>query len=128
MRSGRVHVLGRVLNDPRLYFTPSGETVARFELGTAFYGPPALGEAVSRHRCLAWNRGERKLADVVVENLQRGATVYVEGRPQGVHAVALQRVGDRWHVVVRDVQLVEGVREWGGHKFEASSASPVGVR
>jgi hypothetical protein len=72
MRKARVDLLGRVLNHPELLSASSGEAVARFDVGTTAYGRPSLEEPLTRHRCLAWNRGERNLADLVLENLRRG--------------------------------------------------------
>jgi hypothetical protein len=116
-----------VWNDPQLYLTPSGEAVARFDLGTAAYGPTALGEAATCHRRLAWNRDERNLADLVLENLQSGAVVYVEGRLRAAPSVALQHVGGLWQIVVRDVQLLEAAQGWAGDRFEATRSSTVGA-
>ncbi len=36
----------------------------------------------TRHPCVAWNLGGRRLADLVVDHLQAGTVVYVEGRLQ----------------------------------------------
>jgi hypothetical protein len=128
MRSGRVHLLGCLLSDLEPYLRPSGEAVARFDLATAVYGPPAPEDVATSHRCLAWNRGELKLADPVLGSLQRGCVVYVEGRLQAVSSVAPRHVGGLWPIVVRDVQLVEGLRgrSWG--RLEASSSNTVAAR
>ena len=126
MRRARVNLVGRVLNHPQLYFTPSGEGVARFDVGTTVYGPPSLEEPVTRHRCLAWNRGERNLADLVLENLQRGAAVYVEGRLQEVQSVALRCGRDPWQIEVSDVQLLVDWRRPARDRFETTRSSTVG--
>ena len=126
MSRARVNLLGRVLNDPELYFTPSGEAVARFDVGTTVYGPPSLEEPLTRHRCLAWNRGERNLADLVLENLRRGAVVYVEGKLHAVPSVALRCGGDPWQTEVTDVQLLADRRRQARDRFEASKSSTVG--
>jgi hypothetical protein len=63
-------LLGRLLADPELHCTPTGERVATFHVTTAA-AAPAVAE---RWRCLAWNQGERQLADLVVEHL-RAATL-----------------------------------------------------
>jgi single-stranded DNA-binding protein len=126
MRRARVDLLGRVLNDPELYFTPSGEAVARFDVDTTVYGPPSLEEPVTRHRCLAWNRGEHNLADLVLENLQRGAAVYVEGRLREVPSVALRCDGDPMRIEVSDVQLLVERRRPARDRFETSRSSIVG--
>jgi hypothetical protein len=114
------------LNDPELYFTPSGEAVARFEVDTALYGPLSVEEPVARHRCLVWNRGERNLADLVLENLRRGTVVYVEGRRHAVPTVALRCGGDPWLTEVSDVQVLVDRRREAGDRFEASRSSTVG--
>src|SRR2546423_13466079 len=54
----------------------------------------AVDEEATRHRCLAWNLGGRRLADLVVDHLQAGAVVYVEGRLQmPPQAETGQRIG-----------------------------------
>jgi single-stranded DNA-binding protein len=123
VRRARVNLLGRVLNDPELYFTPSGEAVVRFDVGTTLYGLPTVEEPVARHRCLVWNRGERNLADLVLENLRRGAALYVEGRLQELPAVALRCAGDPWQIEVSDVQLLVERRRPARDRFEASRSS-----
>jgi single-stranded DNA-binding protein len=106
-------LLGRLLADPELHCTPTGERVATFHVTTAAAAPGAL----ERWRCLAWNQGERQLADLVVEHLRAGDVVYVEGRlpaaPQQDVAAA-----NRCPAVLlaRDVQLLESKSLGAGGK------------
>jgi single-strand DNA-binding protein len=106
----RVQLLGRLVADPELLFTPTGEGAVRFVLAVSPYGPAAVDEDATRHRCVAWNLGARRLADVVVDHLHAGAVVYVEGRLQ-VHSQAESghETGQAWGrpILVSDVQLLE---------------------
>jgi len=108
----RVQLLGRLLADPELCFTPTGEAAARFELVSSAYGPTEVDEVAMRHLCLAWNQGGRRLADLVVDHLQAGDVVYVEGRLQ---APPRRAFGDRQaqslNVLVWDLQLLEPSQE-----------------
>jgi single-strand DNA-binding protein len=106
----RVQLLGRLAADPELSFTPTGDGVARFVLAVSPYGPTAVDEDATRHRCVAWNQGGRRLADLVVDHLQAGAVVYVEGRlqrpPQTETGHQTGRDGGT-QILVSDVQLLE---------------------
>jgi single-stranded DNA-binding protein len=75
MKRPPVILLGRLLTDPELAYTPTGEAVASFQLTTL--GPAATD--VSSQRCSAWNQGGRRLADLVLEHLRAGDVVYLEG-------------------------------------------------
>jgi single-strand DNA-binding protein len=105
----RVQLLGRLVADPELLFTPTGEGAARFVPVVSPYGPAAADEDATRHCCVAWNLGGRRLADLVVDHLQAGAVVYVEGRLQMPRrAETGQQIGQGGpQVLVSDVQLLE---------------------
>ena len=111
MRGKPVILLGRLLADPELAFTPSGEGVASFQLVTSPV-PPAAGE-VSDQRCLAWNQGGRRLADLVLEHLQAGGLVYLEGYLQEAPREARQdrQAGSPNLLLVWDLQLLEPRRK-----------------
>ncbi len=104
MTRPRVQLLGRLEADPEFCFTPTGEGVAHFELSTSPSGPAGVPGA-TRHRCVAWNQGGRRLADLVVEHLRAGAVVYVEGHLQP--GPRRTRAEQQAAVLVLDVQLLE---------------------
>jgi single-stranded DNA-binding protein len=113
-------LLGRLLADPELHCTPTGERVATFHVATAA-APSAASDCWC---CLAWDRGERQLADLVVEHLCAGDVVYVEGRLQvpPQHDVA---AANRCPTVllVRDVQLLESEGVGAGGKRRSGVGS-----
>ncbi|PZR85390.1 MAG: hypothetical protein DLM67_25770 [Candidatus Nephthysia bennettiae] len=125
MKRGRVQLLGWVTNGPEFYLTPSGEAVSRFELGTTVYGPSSAEGPIDRHRCLAWNGGGRRLADLVLDNVKQGDVVYVEGRLQAVPPVVLEDSGEACQVIVRDLQLLESVQRSARLGFEAAKVRQV---
>src|SRR5690242_20181015 len=81
----RIMLIGRLTHDPELRYTSTGTAACHFAIATNRYGRNAAGEAVEftdYHDIVAWNNGERKLADVCAQFLQRGRLVYVEGSSQ----------------------------------------------
>jgi single-strand DNA-binding protein len=82
----RVMLIGRLTRDPELRYTPSGTAVCQLGLATNRYGQdPASGERrefTDFHDVVVWNQGNRKLAELCGQYLQKGRLVYVEGRLQ----------------------------------------------
>ncbi|HEY2703989.1 MAG TPA: single-stranded DNA-binding protein [Candidatus Dormibacteraeota bacterium] len=82
----RVMLIGRLTRDPELRYTPSGTAVCQLGLATNRYGQdPASGERrefTEFHDVVVWNQGNRKLAELCGQYLQKGRLVYVEGRLQ----------------------------------------------
>jgi len=81
----RVMLIGRLTRDPELRFTPSGTAVCNLALATNRYGQDQSGERrefTDYHDIVVWNQGNRKLAELCGQYLQKGRLVYVEGRLQ----------------------------------------------
>jgi single-strand DNA-binding protein len=82
----RVMLIGRLTRDPELRYLPSGQAVCQLALATNRYGQdPQSGERrefTDYHDVVVWNQGNRKLADLCAQYLQKGRLVYVEGRMQ----------------------------------------------
>ena len=81
----RVMLIGRLTRDPELRFTPSGTAVCNLALATNRYGQDQSGERrefTDYHDVVVWNQGNRKLAELCGQYLQKGRLVYVEGRLQ----------------------------------------------
>ena len=82
----RVMLIGRLTRDPELRYLPSGQAVCQLALATNRYGTdPQSGERrefTDFHDVAVWNQGNRKLADLCAQYLQKGRLVYVEGRLQ----------------------------------------------
>jgi single-strand DNA-binding protein len=82
----RVMLIGRLTRDPELRYTPSGTAVCQLAVATNRYGSdPQSGERrefTDYHDVVVWNQGNRKLAELCGQYLQKGRLVYVEGRLQ----------------------------------------------
>ncbi len=114
-------LLGRLLADPELHCTPTGERVSTFSVATATAAAPH--GAAESWRCLAWNQGERQLADLVVDHLHAGDVVYVEGRLVAPLGAATDSSRRPPQILVRDLQLLEsrGVEAGGKRRHGAGS-------
>lgn len=82
----RVMLIGRLTRDPELRYTPSGTAVCQLALATNRYGSDQQTgerrEFTDYHDVVVWNQGNRKLAELSAQYLQKGRLVYVEGRLQ----------------------------------------------
>ena len=82
----RVMLIGRLTRDPELRYTPSGTAVCQLALATNRYGSDQQTgerrEFTDYHDVVVWNQGNRKLAELCAQYLQKGRLVYVEGRLQ----------------------------------------------
>ena len=78
----KVMLMGNLGNDPEVRSTPGGGRVASFSLATSRNWTDQSGtkqEKTEWHKCIAWNQGTQKLADVVENYCKKGKPVYVEG-------------------------------------------------
>ena len=110
----RVMLIGRLTRDPELRFTPSGTAVCNIGLATNRYGSDqASGERkefTDFHDVVVWNQGNRKLAELCGQYLQKGRLVYVEGRLQ-TRSWDDQATGQKRYkteVNASDVQFLDG--------------------
>jgi single-strand DNA-binding protein len=123
----RVMLIGRLTRDPELRYTPSGTPVCNIGVATNRYGQDASGERkefTDFHDVVVWNQGNRKLADLVAQYLQKGRLVYVEGRLQTRSWDDQQSGAKRYRteVVASDVQFLDTRQEGGA---PAAALAPV---
>ena len=71
----KVILVGRLAQDPEVRYTQSGKAVAIFNLAVNRYGQKDAADFIP---IVAWE----KLAEVIGNNLKKGAQVLVEGRMQ----------------------------------------------
>jgi single-strand DNA-binding protein len=122
----RVMLIGRLTRDPELRYTPSGTAVCQLALATNRYGQDASGERreyTDFHDIVVWNQGNRKLAELCGQYLQKGRLVYVEGRLQ-TRSWDDQSTGQkryRTEVNANDVQFLDS-RQDGGASAAAAGA------
>jgi len=130
----RVMLIGRLTRDPELRYTPSGTAVCQLALATNRYGQDQSGERrefTDYHDVVVWNQGNRKLAELCSQYLQKGRLVYVEGRLQ-TRSWDDQATGQkryRTEVNASDVQFLDSRQDGGasmGAPAEAGTAATRG--
>ncbi|HXA28297.1 MAG TPA: single-stranded DNA-binding protein [Candidatus Angelobacter sp.] len=127
----RVMLIGRLTRDPEMRFLPSGQGVCQLALATNRYGTdPQSGERrefTDYHDVVVWNQGNRKLAELCGQYLQKGRLVYVEGRMQ-TRSWDDQATGQkryRTEVNANDVQFLDSRQDgapMGGAPGEGAGA------
>lgn len=81
MDLNKVMIIGRLVRDPEMRTTGTGQTVVSFSVATNFTWKDQQGqqqERVEYHNIVAW----RRLAEIIGQYLKKGRQVYIEGRLQ----------------------------------------------
>ena len=128
----RVMLIGRLTRDPELRYTPSGTAVCNLALATNRYGSDASCERkeyTDYHDIVVWNQGNRKLAELCSQYLQKGRLVYVEGRLQTRSWDDTQSGQKRYKTEVNanDVQFLDSRQDGGAPAEAPSNAAPAGA-
>lgn len=80
MNLNKVHLIGRLTQDPETRTTPAGQTVANFTVATnrvwTDQDTKEKQEKTEFHNVVAW----RKLAEICGRYLTKGQLVFIEGR------------------------------------------------
>ena len=103
----RVQLIGYLGADPEVHHTPSGTTVATFNIATQDQWRGEDGSKKQRsewHRIVAWGR----LGEISGQYLRRGAFAYIEGKLQT--RAWQDRDGNRRHttqVVAQSLQMLD---------------------
>ncbi len=126
----RVMLIGRLTRDPELRYTPSGTAVCNLALATNRYGQDQGGERkefTDYHDVVVWNQGNRRLAELCSQYLQKGRLVYVEGRMQTRSWDDTQSGQKRYRTEVNasDVQFLDSRQD--GPAAEAGVSSAAGA-
>src|SRR5688572_18057775 len=76
----RVELIGNVVRDPEMKYTPSGAAVTTFSVATnrSYVSDGEKKEEADFHRVVAWN----KLAEICNQFMKKGTKVFVSGRLQ----------------------------------------------
>ena len=123
----RVMLIGRCTADPEMRYLPSGQPVTQLRVATNRYGTSQEGERrefTDYHDVVAWNIGQRKLAELAGQYLRKGHLVYIEGRLQ-TRSWEGQDGQKRYRTEVNctDIQFLESKGAAGeGAEGDASSA------
>jgi single-strand DNA-binding protein len=82
MSLNKVLLIGNLTRDPELRSTPSGQSVANFDIATnRVWKDPQSGErkeAAEYHKIVVW----RRLAEIAGQYLRKGSKIFLEGRMQ----------------------------------------------
>jgi single-strand DNA-binding protein len=143
-----ITIIGTMVQDAELRFTPSGAAVANFSVAVnarKFNKQTNEWEKKPAKfwRCQAWNQGKALLAENVANALKKGDTVLVygeietreyttkEGEKRSVDELRVEGIGKdlRWHqAYANDVPASATSQGWGGNAAPAQSdpwATPV---
>jgi single-strand DNA-binding protein len=127
----KVLLIGRLTRDPELRYTPSGTAVCNLALATNRYRQDQSGERreyTDYHDVVVWNQGNRKLAELCAQYLQKGRLVYVEGRMQTRSWDDAQSGQKRYKTEVNanDVQFLDSRQDGagGGEAVAAGAGAP----
>ena len=128
----RVMLIGRLTRDPELRYTPSGTAVCNLALATNRYGQDQGGERkefTDYHDVVVWNQGNRRLAELCSQYLQKGRLVYVEGRMQTRSWDDTQSGQKRYRTEVNasDVQFLDSRQDGPAAEAGVSSAAGAAV-
>jgi single-strand DNA-binding protein len=130
----RCMLIGRLTRDPELRFLPSGQAVCQLALATNRYGTDQQSgerrEFTDYHDVVVWNQGNRKLAELCAQYLQKGRLVYVEGRLQTRSWDDQQSGQKRYKTEVNasDVQFLDSRQDGAGAMgAPAESGAPRGA-
>lgn len=117
----KVILLGNLGKSPDMRYLPNGDAVANFSIATTENWKDKSGEKQSKtewHRIVAYG----KLAEIMGEYLDKGSSVYIEGRLQtrkwqnkeGVDQYTTEIVADR-------MQMLGGKPAGGGERGQSAS-------
>ncbi|MFN2465508.1 MAG: single-stranded DNA-binding protein [Candidatus Dormibacteria bacterium] len=128
MTLNKAMLIGRLTRDPEMRYTPSGAAVTNFSIATNRYGKDANGERkefADFHNVVAWNQGNRNLAELCAQFLRKGSMVYVEGRlsTRSWEGQDGQKKS-RTEIVVSDVEFLESKRSSEGGAFAEGGGTP----
>jgi len=112
-------LIGRLVRDPELRYTPAGAAVASFTLanGYSYKKDGEKKETVSFFDCIAWS----KLAEIIAEHVRKGQQLYIEGR------LSQRRWSDQdGHPRSKVEIVVDKMQFLGGKKSDDKGSTPTG--
>jgi single-strand DNA-binding protein len=131
----KVLIIGNLTRDPELKYLPSGVAVCTLAVATNSYSSdPQTGdrrEFTEFHSIEVWNQGNRKLAELCAQYLQKGRKVYVEGelRTRSWDDAQTGTKRYRTEIRARDVQFLDSRSDGaatGGGGDDFAGARPAG--
>jgi len=120
----KVIIVGRLGQDPKMTYTPSGVACANLSVATSeTWKDKNTGEkkeSTEWHRIVAW----RRLAEICGEYLHKGSQVYIEGRLQ-TRSWEDKDGNKRWttEILAGTLQMLDG-KSSGGSQQEPPANIP----
>lgn len=113
MSVNKVILVGRMVRDPEMKYTSSGQGVANCSIAVDRFTKDADGKKdVDFFNLVAW----RKQAEFLTNYIKKGRLVYVEGRMQSRrYTDSTGNPRQVWEVVVDNVQGLDRAKEDGDH-------------
>ncbi len=124
MALNKVLLIGNLTRDPELRSTPSGQSVANFDIATnRVWKDPQTGErreAAEFHKIVVW----RRLAEIAGQYLRKGSKVFLEGRLQTRSWQDQQSGAKRYmtEIVAENMQMLDR-KPQGGTPYQPSGQS-----
>jgi len=127
----KVILIGRLVKDPEIRYTPSGTAVANFTIATSREwkdrNTGEKQESTEWHRIVAWER----LGEVCGEYLHKGSQVYIEGRLQ-TRSWEDQDGNKRWttEVIAQAMQMLDPAGKGGAtqsNSQQPSAEEPINI-
>jgi single-strand DNA-binding protein len=110
----RVELIGNVVRDPEMKYTPNGAAVTTFSVATnrTYNSDGEKKEETDFHRIVAWN----KLAEICNQFMKKGTKVFVSGRLQNRQWEDQQTGQTRYmtEIVLEDMVLLPSGGGMGG--------------
>lgn len=110
----RVELIGNVVRDPEMKYTPNGAAVTTFSVATnrTYNSDGEKKEETDFHRIVAWN----KLAEICNQFMKKGTKVFVSGRLQNRQWEDQQTGQTRYmtEIVLEDMVLLPSSGGMGG--------------
>jgi single-strand DNA-binding protein len=120
-----VILVGRVVNEPEMKFTPSGKQLANFTMAVDRTRPNAKGEKETDFiRIVVWD----KLAEICGQYLTKGKLIIIDGRLQTRSYEVDGQQRKTFEVVANDMRMLgskQGAAEERPSSYEAPPKRPV---
>jgi single-strand DNA-binding protein len=123
MSLNKVLLIGNLTRDPELRSTPSGQSVANFDIATnRVWKDPQTGErreAAEYHKIVVW----RRLAEIAGQYLRKGSKIFLEGRLQTRSWQDQQSGAKRYitEIVAENMQMLDRKPQGSGAPFQPAA-------
>lgn len=118
----RVQLIGNLVRDPELRYTPNNKAVVTFSIATTrnWVTNGSKREETEFHRIVAWD----KLAEICSQLLAKGSKVYVDGRIHYRSWTTAENVKkDVTEIIITDMILLYGGKQFSNRPAATSDST-----